>query len=91
MHADDLSSWMHDHVFNTGGDAGDTRITDLHVRRVGRSAYSCALTADMHDAGPTPEAIRRRLAARGQIVDSTFIAAPTPCLTAVSEDRRNLH
>jgi cation diffusion facilitator family transporter len=53
-------------------EAGDTRINDLHVWRVGKSAYSCAITAITHDAAVTPAIIRARLAAHEEIVHSTI-------------------
>lgn len=36
-------------------DSGETRITDLHVWRVGKGAYSCALAVVTHDASLTPD------------------------------------
>jgi cation diffusion facilitator family transporter len=56
----------------TGADAGDTRITDLHVWRVGKNAYSCALTVVTHDRALTPTDVRRQLAAHEEIVHSTI-------------------
>ena len=59
-------------VVETGPDAGDTRVTDLHVWRVGRRAYACALTVNTHDAQLTADAVRARLAVHEQIVHSTI-------------------
>jgi len=59
-------------VVETGADAGDTRITDLHVWRVGKKVYSCALTVVTHDASLTPEVVRQNLAAHKEIVHSTI-------------------
>jgi cation diffusion facilitator family transporter len=56
----------------TGADEGETRITDLHVWRVGKKVYSCALTVVTHDATLTPDAVRRRLAVHEEIVHSTI-------------------
>lgn len=56
----------------TGPDGGDTRITDLHVWRVGRQVYSCALTVITDDPGLTPDDVRRRLAQHQEIVHSTI-------------------
>ncbi|MHB0973037.1 MAG: CDF family Co(II)/Ni(II) efflux transporter DmeF [Thiobacillus sp.] len=56
----------------SGAGAGDTRITDLHVWRVGKQVYSCALTAVTHDASLTPDVIRERLAIHEEIVHSTI-------------------
>lgn len=53
-------------------DVGDTRITDLHVWRVGKNAYSCALTVVTHDAALTPDVVRGRLAVHEEIVHSTI-------------------
>lgn len=54
------------------GDAGETRITDLHVWRVGKDAYSCALTVVTHDAALTAAEIKRRLAVHEEIVHTTI-------------------
>ena len=56
----------------SGTEAGGTRITDLHVWRVGKQVYSCALTAVTHDASLTPDVIRNRLAIHEEIVHSTI-------------------
>lgn len=53
-------------------DAGETRITDLHVWRVGKGAYSCALAIVTHDRSLTPDDIRRRLSIHEEIVHSTI-------------------
>jgi|TARA_B100001250_G_scaffold397012_1_gene403642 cation diffusion facilitator family transporter len=53
-------------------DAGETRITDLHVWRVGKGAYSCALAIVTHDSRLTPDDIRRRLSIHEEIVHSTI-------------------
>lgn len=59
-------------VVETGPDAGETRITDLHVWRVGKSVYSCALTVVTHNASLTADDIRKRLAVHEEIVHSTI-------------------
>ncbi len=59
-------------VVETGPEAGDTRITDLHVWRVGKGAYSCALSVLTHDASLTPAKIRARLALHEEIVHTTI-------------------
>jgi cation diffusion facilitator family transporter len=59
-------------VVETGADAGETRITDLHVWRVGKSVYSCALIVVTHDTSLTPDDIRKRLAVHDEIVHSTI-------------------
>src|SRR5512139_1961555 len=59
-------------VVETAADAGETRITDLHVWRVGKSVYSCALTVVTHNASLTADDIRKRLAVHEEIVHSTI-------------------
>jgi cation diffusion facilitator family transporter len=58
-------------VIETGPDAGDTRIADLHVWRVGRGAYACALSLVTHDPNLTPERVREQLAVHEEIVHCT--------------------
>jgi cation diffusion facilitator family transporter len=53
-------------------DAGGTRITDLHVWRVGKSVYSCAISVVTHDQKLTPSALRSRLAVHREIVHATI-------------------
>ncbi|MEN9727508.1 MAG: hypothetical protein RL434_1874 [Pseudomonadota bacterium] len=55
----------------TGEDEGDTRITDLHVWRVGKRAYAVALSVVTHDRGLTAEAIRQRLSIHDEIAHVT--------------------
>jgi len=50
----------------------ETRIADLHVWRVGKAAYSCAITVVTHSATLTAEDLRRRLAVHEEIVHSTI-------------------
>jgi cation diffusion facilitator family transporter len=57
-------------VVETG--PGDTRITDLHVWRVGKQAYSCAIAVVTHDAALTPDTVRQRLSIHEEIVHSTI-------------------
>lgn len=59
-------------VVETGGDTGNTRITDLHVWRVGKNVYSCAMTVVTHDATLTADAVRARLSVHEEIVHSTI-------------------
>lgn len=59
-------------VVETGADAGETRITDLHVWRVGKNVYSCALTVVTHDLDMNAERIRRQLSVHEEIVHSTI-------------------
>ena len=53
-------------------ETGGTHIYDLHVWRVGKNAYSCAITATTHDAAVTPAVIRARLMPHKEIVHSTI-------------------
>lgn len=59
-------------VVETGTEAANTRIADLHVWRVGKKVYSCALTVVTHDATLTPEIVRDRLSVLEEIVHSTI-------------------
>jgi cation diffusion facilitator family transporter len=59
-------------VLEQADDTGHTRVTDLHVWRVGKQVYSCALTVVTHDADLTPEHLRQRLAVHEEIVHSTI-------------------
>jgi len=56
----------------TGPGAEEIRITDLHVWRVGREAYACALSLLTHDPAVSPARIRARLAEHGEIVHTTI-------------------
>ena len=56
----------------TRGAASDTLVTDLHVWRVGRATYACALTLVTHDDGLTPAMVREWLAMHEEIVHSTI-------------------
>ena len=51
--------------------AGD-RVTDLHVWRVGRDCYACAITLLTSDAQLDPAAVRGRLAVHPEIAHSTI-------------------
>ncbi len=59
-------------VIERGDDAQDIRIADLHVWRVGKNVYACAMTVVAHDAALTPDAVRQRLAVHAEIVHSTI-------------------
>lgn len=50
----------------------ETRIADLHVWRVGKQAYACALTVVTHNTALDADSIRRRLAIHEEIVHSTI-------------------
>ncbi|MDQ3267719.1 MAG: CDF family Co(II)/Ni(II) efflux transporter DmeF [Pseudomonadota bacterium] len=59
-------------VVETGPEAGETRITDLHVWRVGKQKYSCAISVVTHDLTLTPVEVRQRLAQHEEIVHATI-------------------
>jgi cation diffusion facilitator family transporter len=59
-------------VIEGGDNAQRTRITDLHVWRVGKQVYSCALTLVTRDQSLTPAQVRTRLAIHEEIVHSTI-------------------
>ena len=59
-------------VVESGPQADDTRIIDLHVWRVGKEAYSCAIAVVTRDGALTPDAVRARLAVHEEIVHSTI-------------------
>jgi cation diffusion facilitator family transporter len=56
----------------TGPNEGDTRITDLHVWRVGKRAYSCAVSVVTHNAMLTASQVRQRLAVHSEIAHTTI-------------------
>jgi cation diffusion facilitator family transporter len=51
---------------------GQTRVSDLHVWRVGKRVYSCALTAVTHDPHLTATQLRQRLSVHKEIIHSTI-------------------
>jgi cation diffusion facilitator family transporter len=53
-------------------ETGDARLTDLHVWRVGKNAYACALTVVSHDATLSADVVRQRLAVHAKVVHSTI-------------------
>ena len=53
------------------GAPGETLIADLHVWRVGRNAYSCALTVVTHSATLGADAVRAQFSMHEEIVHST--------------------
>ncbi|MNZ61290.1 Cadmium, cobalt and zinc/H(+)-K(+) antiporter [compost metagenome] len=69
-------------VVETGSDAGATRIADLHVWRVGKQVYSCAMTVVTQDATLTPDVVRERLSVHEEIVHSTIEIHHCPDLPA---------
>jgi len=59
-------------VVETGPESGDTKVADLHVWRVGKGKYSCALSVVTHDTNLTPVRVREQLAQHDEIVHSTI-------------------
>ena len=51
---------------------GTSEVTDLHVWRVGKNAYACALSVVTHDPELTPDAVRGWLAEHEEIVHATI-------------------
>ncbi len=54
------------------GAASETMIADLHVWRVGKASYSCALSLVTHDERLTPKQVREWLSIHEEIVHSTI-------------------
>ena len=59
-------------VIDTGDLASTTRITDLHVWRVGKGAYACAMGLVTRDPALTAAMVRSRLAVHAEIVHTTI-------------------
>ena len=55
----------------TGAGSGKTRIADLHVWRVGKRSYSCAMSVVTHDQTLTANRIREQLAVHDEIAHTT--------------------
>jgi cation diffusion facilitator family transporter len=55
-----------------GADSGGARMTDLHVWRVGKQVYCCAMTVVTDDPSLTPDKVRQRLSIHEEIVHSTI-------------------
>lgn len=55
----------------TGTDAGESRIADLHVWRVGKQSYACALSVVTHDEFLTAKRVREQLAVHEEIAHVT--------------------
>ena len=60
-------------------EAGGHRLADLHVWRVGRFAYACALTVVTLDGQLTADHIREQLAIHEEIVHTTVEIHVQPC------------
>ncbi|MDE2309987.1 MAG: cation transporter, partial [Betaproteobacteria bacterium] len=66
----------------TGPEAGGTRVADLHVWRVGKRTYSCALTVVTYDKDLTPKRVRDQLFQHEEIVHATVEIHLCPYLDA---------
>lgn len=58
-------------VIEPVANSGETRITDLHVWRVGRGAYACEVSLLTKDATLTPASVREQLSIHEEIVHVT--------------------
>lgn len=54
------------------GREGETQISDLHVWRVGKGSYSCAMTLVSHDLALSPTKVREWLSVHEEVVHSTI-------------------
>lgn len=52
--------------------SANTRVTDLHVWRVGKKAYACAMNLVTRDPEVTPASVRERLAVHAEVVHITI-------------------
>ena len=59
-------------VIAQDGRVGETRIADLHVWRVGKASYSCAISLVTHDTELTPGIVRGWLSQHEEIVHATI-------------------
>ena len=57
---------------------GQTRIADLHVWRVGREVYACAIALVTRDAALTAQKVRERLAVHEEVVHATIEVVHQP-------------
>lgn len=58
-------------TIETSGANGEARVTDLHVWRVGRGAYSCAVSLVTQDHELSPAQVHRWLAVHEEVVHAT--------------------
>ena len=59
-------------VIEDAGHASETRVTDLHVWRVGKATYACAVSVVTHDNALTPEIVRRWISVHTEVVHATI-------------------
>jgi len=58
-------------VVERGGAESETRIADLHVWRVGKATYACAISVVTHDRELTPVRVREWIAEHEEVVHTT--------------------
>ena len=59
-------------AIETGSEKTANRLTDVHVWRVGKRAFACALSIVTHDRALTPKKVREQLAQHEEIVHATI-------------------
>jgi len=59
-------------VLSSENDSNNTRVTDLHVWRVGKNAYACSVSLVTKDQMLTPAAIKQQLSVHDEIVHTTI-------------------
>jgi cation diffusion facilitator family transporter len=59
-------------VVEAASEHGETKVTDLHVWRVGKKVFSCAMTVVTHDPNLTPTMVRQAMAVHEEIVHATI-------------------
>jgi cation diffusion facilitator family transporter len=55
-----------------GGAAGDAQVADLHVWRVGKTRFACALSVVTHDPALSPDTVRSWIAQHEEVVHATI-------------------
>jgi cation diffusion facilitator family transporter len=59
-------------VVERGGKGSETRIADLHVWRVGKASYSCALSLVTHDRNLSARQVRQWISEHEEVVHATI-------------------
>lgn len=59
-------------VLSSENDSNSTRVTDLHIWRVGKNAYACSISLVTKDQTLTPAAIKQQLSVHDEIVHTTI-------------------
>jgi cation diffusion facilitator family transporter len=54
-----------------GGVASETRVSDLHVWRVGKASYSCAVSVVTHDPALSPARVKEWIGVHEEVVHTT--------------------